>query len=197
MSSNDHGWANPGPAGLVALAIACFTFYAILGGKVTGAAIPFLGIWLLGGFVVQLVVGIIELREGNLLGGNTFLFFSSFFMLVGGLEFLLEYFAGINGWKLDPAIDGYAWLVMFIILIPYTIAFLKQTAATLGIAVLVLFVGVFFVTFIKMGMLGPNAHAYAAYCLLIAGIFAVYTSGAIVLNGAYRRTILPVGGPIL
>jgi hypothetical protein len=199
--SNNHGsgWANPGPAGLVALAIACFTFFAVLSGKCTGEGNPllFLGIWLIGGFVVQLCVGLIELKEGNLLGGNTFLFFSAFFMLVGGLEFIFEFFAGVHGWKINAGVDGWAWLVLFLILIPFTIAFLKQTAASLGLAVVILFVGVFFVTFSKLGMLGASAHTYAAWCLLIAGILALYTSGATVLNGAFGRTVLPVGSPLI
>lgn len=199
MSNEKVGWANPSPAGLVALAIACFTFFAVLSGRCTGEGNPllFLGIWLIGGFVVQLVVGLIDLAEGNLLGGNTFLFFSAFFMLVGGLEFIFEFFAGVHGWKINAGVDGWAWLVLFLILIPYTIAFMKQTAASLGLAVLILFVGVFFVTFSKLGMLGASAHTYAAWCLLIAGILALWTSGAIILNNAFGRTVMPVGSPII
>lgn len=200
MSNNSTGWANPSPAGLVALAIACFTFFAVLSGRTAGAEgspLLFLGIWLIGGFVVQLCVGLIDLAEGNLLGGNTFLFFSGFFMLVGGLEFIFEFFAGVHGWKINTGVDGWAWLVMLLVLVPYTIAFLKQTAASLGLAVLILFVGVIFVTFSKLGMMGAYAHTYAAWCLLVTGILAIYTSGAIILNNAYGRTVLPVGNPIL
>ena len=55
MSSNEHNaWASPAPAGLVALAIACFGFYALLTGKVDHSCIPLLGFWLLGGFFVQI-----------------------------------------------------------------------------------------------------------------------------------------------
>jgi hypothetical protein len=86
------GWANPTPAGLVALAIACFGFFALLTGLVTPAASPLLGCWLLGGFVVQVVVGIIDLKGGNTTGGNTFIFFSAFFMLVSGGEMIFKFF---------------------------------------------------------------------------------------------------------
>jgi len=64
--SGNSSWANPAPAGLVALAVACFTFYAILTGKVDGTAAPLLGCWIIGGFVVQLIVGLIELMEAQL-----------------------------------------------------------------------------------------------------------------------------------
>ena len=91
--SGNSSWANPAPAGLVALAVACFTFYAILTGKVDGTAAPLLGCWIIGGFVVQLIVGLIELMEDAVTGGNIFLFFSAFFMLVGGLEFFVKVYS--------------------------------------------------------------------------------------------------------
>ncbi len=62
MSSN-HEWANPAPAGLLALAMACFTFFALLSGKVEYLTIPLLGCWLIGGFVIQIMLGILELRK--------------------------------------------------------------------------------------------------------------------------------------
>ena len=55
-------WANPTPAGLVALAVACFGFFAILSGRVTHDAMPLLGAWLLGGFVVQFIVALLDLK---------------------------------------------------------------------------------------------------------------------------------------
>ena len=112
MSNQENGWANPGPAGLVALAVACFTFFALYTGRVTGASLPLLGIWLLGGFVIQITVAVIELREGTILGGNVFLFFSAFFMFATGLECLFKFWMSTKGIALDPTIDGYAWIVL-------------------------------------------------------------------------------------
>ena len=52
MSSNEHNtWASPAPAGLVALAIACFCFYALLAGKVDHSCIP---CWVYGYWEVSL-----------------------------------------------------------------------------------------------------------------------------------------------
>jgi succinate-acetate transporter protein len=90
MSEQEKGWANPAPAGLTALAIACFTFYALLTGKVELTALPLLGAWLLGGFIVQIVVGIIEYKEGNLIGGNVFTVFAAFLCLPVELRCLLN-----------------------------------------------------------------------------------------------------------
>jgi len=198
MSSNGHGgWANPAPAGLVALAIACFTFYALLGGKVDHSAIPLLGIWLLGGFVVQVIVGLVEMRTGALTGGNVFVVFSAFFMLVGGLEFLFKYFAGINGWAFDAGIDGWAWLVLLITLVLWTPAYLKQSPLIMSLCVLALDLGVFFVAFMDLGILARTYSSAAAICLLFSGIFGLYVASAIILNTAFERTVLPMPGPIL
>jgi len=50
-------------------------FFALLNGYVRGAdAIPLIACWLLGGFVVQIVVALIDLKEGKHAGGNTFIF---------------------------------------------------------------------------------------------------------------------------
>ncbi len=84
---------------------------------------PLVGCWLLGGFVVQVIVGLLDLKGGNATGGNTFLFFSAFFMLVSGLEMLLKYNAIQAGTPLDGRIDGYVWSALTIVVWLWTPAF--------------------------------------------------------------------------
>lgn len=194
----DHkGWATPGPAGLVALAVACFGFYAVLSGTVTKAAAPVLGIWLIGGFVVQIVVALVELKGGHTTGGNVFLFFSAFFMLVGGMEFVFKYYASLYGWKVDFTMDGWLWLPLWITLILWTPAYLKQSPAIMSLVVLLLDVGVFFVTFMDMGKVSHNYASTAAYFILVAGTLALWVAAAGILNAAFGKTVLPMPGPIL
>jgi hypothetical protein len=197
LMSDHKGWATPGPAGLVALAVACFGFYAILSGTVKGTAAPVLGIWLLGGFVVQISVALIELKNGHLTGGNVFLFFSAFFMLVGGIEFIFKYFVAINGWKVDFTIDGWLWLPLFITLILWTPAYLKESSAIMAMVVLLLDVTVFFVTFMDMGVLGHSYAVIASYFVIVAGCGALYIAAAGILNTAFGKVMLPVPGPII
>lgn len=71
--------ANPAPAGLIALSVACFTFFAALTGKISHDAYMQMGIWLLGGWLVQSYVAKAEYQLGSLTGGNVFMFFSAFF----------------------------------------------------------------------------------------------------------------------
>lgn len=183
------GWANPTPAGLVALAVACFVFFALLTGLVTKDAMPLLGCFLLGGFVIQIIVAILDLKANNTPGGNTFLYFSAYFMLVSGIEMFLKYF--VPG--LDTRIDGWAWMVLFLIVLMWTPAFYRGSAV-LFIIVLFLNVAVLFI-FVGDLKIFPDAATVFSYisgiCLLICGILGIYLSSALVLNTTYGKTILP------
>ena len=188
-------WANPTPAGLVALAVACFCFFALLNGFVKPSAMPLVGCWLIGGFAVQLIVGLLDLKSGNLTGGNTFLFFSAFFMLVGGIEMFVKYNNIAAGTPLDATIDGYAWLALTIAVYLWTPAFLKSFSL-LSLVVLALDVAL---PFIALGDLkvfpesfAPTAASIAGYALLASALFALYLSAAVVVNTAYGKKIYPV-----
>lgn len=194
MSGHGSGWANPAPAGLLALAIACFTFYAVLGGKVEHTCIPLLGCWLLGGALVQYTVAIIELKEGATTGGNVFLFFSAFFMLVGGIEFIFKYLVIANGWPaVDARIDGFAWCALWFGLWLWTPAYFKSPMSLL-LAVLCLDVAVPIVALQDLQSIGHDYAGVAANFLGLAGIFGIYTASAIILNTEYGRAVLPMPG---
>ena len=182
-------WANPTPAGLVALAVACFCFFAMLGGHVEKSAMPLIGCWLIGGFAVQLVVGLLDLKSGNLTGGNTFLFFSAFFMLAGGLEMFIK----SSGAPVDTRIDGYAWLALTVALLLWTPAFCKQFSL-LSLVVLAIDVALPFITLIDLKILPPQLSLVPAYALLVAGAIAVYLASAIIVNTAFGKTVYPVIG---
>ncbi|MDL2287770.1 GPR1/FUN34/YaaH family transporter [Oscillospiraceae bacterium OttesenSCG-928-F05] len=187
-------WANPTPAGLVALAVACFGFFATLSGVVDPAAAPLLGIWLLGGFVVQITVGLLDLKSGNGTGGNTFLFFSAFFMLVGGLEMLYKFAMAQAGVALDGRLDGWAWMVLTLALWLWTPAFFK-TPLPLTLIVLAIDVALPFITLMDLGVLSRDFAMVPAVALLTAGVIAIYLSSAMVTNGAFGRQVFPLPGP--
>lgn len=194
----NHGWANPSPAGLVALAIACLTFSALMGGKISPGGLGLMGCWLFGGFVVQIVVAIIELKAGKTTGGNVFLFFSAFFMLTGSLEMFFKYFAIINRWPLEAHVDGYAWAVLSLILLFYTIAYLRESPLAMNILVLLLDVAVFFIAAMDLGWLAPATFKpIISNLLLIATGVTIYLSSAILLNTSFGRVVMPLGKPLL
>ncbi|NRT87410.1 acetate uptake transporter family protein [Clostridium beijerinckii] len=189
-------WSNPSPAGLVALAVASFCFFALLSGRVTSGALPLLGCWLIGGFVVQVVVALIDLKGGNTTGGNTFLFFSAFFMLTGGIEMLIKFNAVTNGISLDTRMDGWAWLVLSISLIMWTPAFLK-TPLVLSLIVFALDLSSLCISLIDLGVLPKIFSNIPAFGLLIAGILGIYLAAAIIVNTAFGRQVYPSPGPII
>jgi len=196
--NNTSGWANPAPAGLVALAVAEILFFAITGGWVPSTAAPILACWMLGGFIVQVIVAVIELREGALLGGNVFTIFAAMFMLVGAVKFYFIYFAGLNGWPIDTLADGYAWLVLAFALIAFTPAYLKESAGLFGVFILIIDVGLLILAGIDLHILphDPFQSIFSWMCLANT-IIPLYLVAAIVTNTSYGRVILPVGGPII
>ena len=181
-------WANPTPAGLVALAVACFVFFALLCGHVEKGAMPLLGCFLIGGFFIQLIVALLDLKSGNLAGGNTFLYFSAYFMLVSGAEMFLKYFAP----GLDARIDGWAWLALMLVVLLWTPAFYKAPAI-LFIIVVVLNIAVPCIAVSDLKILSPEISkvlsVIAGYALLLCGLLGIYLSAALVVNGTYGREI--------
>ncbi len=184
-------WANPTPAGLVALAAACTCFFALLTGRVSASAMPLIGCWLLGGFVIQIVVALLDLKSGNLAGGNTFLFFSAFFMLVSGMEMLLKYNAIQAGAPLDGTIDGYVWAALTIVVWLWTPAFFAKFSL-LSVIVALLDIALPFIALTDLGAL-PKSYAHiSAWALLASAAVAVYLCAAIVVNGTCKKTVYPL-----
>ena len=184
-------WANPTPAGLVALAAACVCFFAFLTGRVSASAMPLIGCWLLGGFAIQLVVALLDLKSGNLSGGNTFLFFSAFFMLVSGLEMLLKYNAIKTGAPLDGRIDGYVWTALTIVVWLWTPAFFAKFSL-LSVIVALLDIALPFIALVDLGLLSRAYAQIPAWSLLAAGATAVYLCSALIVNGTFKKTIYPL-----
>ncbi len=111
--SKEHTFVSPGPAGLGALAVACFGFGAVFTGKVGLGGLPLLAAWLVGGGIVQYTVAVMELKDHNMTGGNVFLFFSAFFMFGAALSVLAKYLmlSGVIGTvKPESMVEGFCWM---------------------------------------------------------------------------------------
>jgi hypothetical protein len=83
-----HSFATPGPAALGAFAVAVFGFGAVFLGKVGVNGLPLLAVWLIGGGIVQLTAGIMELKDHNVTGENGFLYFAGFFMFASFIKII-------------------------------------------------------------------------------------------------------------
>ncbi len=189
-------WANPSPAGLVALGVATFAFFAMLSGSVDSSARLSAGIWLLGGFIVQIVVALIDLRSGNVAGGNTFLFFSAFFMFVSGLLLILKWWTAKEGIEVDFRIDGYVWIVLTLSLILWTPAFFKSTKL-LTLVVIFLDIALPFITLMDLGLMPASYAMIPAVFMLLSGCTAIYLAAAIVVNETFGKSVFPIPKPFI
>lgn len=196
MSQQEHSFANPAPAGLGALAIACFAFFALLTGRVSHEAAPILATWLVGGAICQIAAGLIELKDHNIAGGNLMLFFGSFFMVTGALGMLIKTDLAAKGILFDASIEGYTWLCAFFVLLALTPCYLKANKVFFWL-VIVADLAVLFIALadlkIAKAILGPAA----GWLLLIAGFLALYLVAAIAINGTFGKTVLPLPAPYM
>ena len=195
--NNQRQIANPAPAGLIALAVACFTFFAALTGRITVDSYFQMGVWLLGGFLVQTVVAKGEYELGSLTGGNVFMFFSAFFMFVGGVEHIFEYFAHIYKLPTQTLVSGYAWVVLTVGLISWTPAYLKESNKAMSLVVIAIDISIVIVSLLKLGLVDASLAPIAGWGLLISGILGLYVAAGIILNAAFKKEIIKLGSPFI
>jgi hypothetical protein len=194
--SQDHTFVSPGPAGLGALAVACFGFGAVFTGKVGLGGLPLLAAWLIGGGIVQYTVAVMELKDHNMTGGNVFLFFSAFFMFGAALSVLAKYLmlsGMIGSVKPDSMVEGFCWMAGAAFLTAVTPAYLKSPRP-LFMIVLLLDVALWIIVGLDMGLIGAELKPVVGYLLYATGWIGVYLVAAIVNNHIYGRVVLPTFG---
>ncbi len=197
--SKDHSFVSPGPAGLGALAVACFGFGAVFSGKVGLGGLPLLSAWLIGGGIVQYTVAVMELKDHNMTGGNVFLFFSAFFMFGAALSVLAKYLmlSGVIGAvKPESMVEGFCWMAGAAFLTAVTPAYLKSPTP-LFLIVLLLDIVLWMIVGLDMGQFGVELKPVVGYLLYAAGWIAIYLVAAIVNNNIYDRIVLPTFGSII
>ena len=194
--SEKHTFVTPGPAGLGALAVACFGFGAVFTGQVGLGGLPLLSAWLVGGGIVQVIVAVMELKDHNITGGNVFLFFSAFFMFGAALSVFSKYLmlSGIMG-SVEPQsiVEGYCWMAGAAFLTAVTPAYLKSPRP-LCMIVILLDVALWLIVGLDLGLLGVSMKPVVGYLLFAAGWIAVYIVAATVNNHVYGRVVLPTFG---
>jgi hypothetical protein len=196
--SQDHSFVSPGPAGLGALAVACFGFGAVFTGQVGLGGLPLLAAWLVGGGIVQYTVAVMELKDHNMTGGNVFLFFSAFFMFGAALSVFFKYLmlAGILGdVKPQPMVEGFCWMAGAGFLTAVTPSYLKSPTP-LFLIVLMLDIALWIIVGLDMGLIGAALKPVVGYLLFACGWIAIYLVAAIVNNHVFGRVVLPTFGTL-
>lgn len=190
-----HSFANPGPAGLAALGVACFAFFALLTGRVSHGVAPILATWLWGAAICQIAAGLIELKDHNLAGGNLMLFFGAFFCVTGALGMSTKTQLAAQGVAFDASIEGWTWLAATIVLILFTPCYLKSNKVFFWTVVLA-DIGVGMLALVDL-KIAPFLAPYAGWVLLGVGIGAFYLVGAVLINGTFGKTIIPLPAPYI
>lgn len=197
--SKDHTFVSPGPAGLGALAVACFGFGAVFCGKVGLGGLPLLAAWLVGGGIVQYTVAVMELKDHNMTGGNVFLFFSAFFMFGAALSVLAKYLmlsGMIGAVKPESMVEGFCWMAGAAFLTAVTPSYLKSPPPLLLI-VLLLDVALWMIVGLDMGKFDVALKPVVGNLLYAAGWTAIYLVAALVNNNIFGRVVLPTFGTLV
>lgn len=195
--NEQHSFVSPGPAGLAALAVACFGFGAVFTGQVGIGGLPLLAAWLVGGGIVQYTVAVIELKDKNITGGNVFLFFCAFFMFGAALSTFMKFFMliGVFGEVIAPhaIVEGYCWAAGATFLTLVTPAYLKAPKP-LFLIVLLVDIILWMIVGIDLAILDSSLKPIVGYLLFLSGGIALYLAGAIINNHIYGRTLMPTFG---
>jgi len=225
IMSQEHSFATPGPAGLAALAVACFGFGAVFLGKVDISGFPLLAAWLIGGGIVQYTTAVMELKDHNILGGNVFLFFAAFFMFAAALSVFAKWYSvsfifmpkALDMVAKDPTlqvgalvggmmgkavyVEGWCWMAGAAFLTVVTPGYAK---GNLFIFILVLCIDV--VLWLIVGCdtgwfsIGGDVKftkTIIGYLLIVAGAIGVYLAGATVCNTIYGKPVFFVPKPLV
>jgi len=196
--AHEHSFATPAPAGLAALAVACFGFGAVFLGRVVPEGLPLLAAWLIGGFLVQYTTAVIELKDHNITGGNVFLFFSAFFMLAAALSVFAKFMMIKFGMKPAPYVEGWCWMAGAAFLTIVTPAYLKGNKIIFFVVVLV-DICLWLIVMLDMGI-APDPALYkqiVGWLLIIAGWGGIYISGGVLCNTVFGKPVIPLPAPFV
>lgn len=186
----ESGIADPAALGLGAFAMTTFVLSVVNAGLIDSTAgSVVLGLALFYGGLAQLLAGMWEFRRGNLFGALAFSSFGAFWL---SYFFFVSYAApGLaKAGELGPAAGLFllAWAIFTGYML---VASLKVNMAVAGVfAFLFLtYVALFIGAFADSSVLDK----IGGWLGIITALIAWYTSFAIVVNGTYKRVLLPVG----
>ena len=183
LTKEESPWANPGALGLAAFGFNTILLQIHNLGWIDSTMPLVYGIsW---GGIAQIIAGIIDGKRGDTFGLTAFTSFGAFWMGLA-FAFLFQWMGLV---KLDN--PGLAWtcVIWGIFTLFMTIGTLKMT-----------FVHFFIFTTLVILFALLAAHFFGAISAKVAGVeglfcgaAAVYGAAAVIINGKFGRTVLPMG----
>jgi succinate-acetate transporter protein len=184
--------ADPGPLGLAGFALTTFLLSADNAGWTHGTS-AWLGYAFAYGGLVQLLAGMWEFRNRNVFGATAFSTYGGFWI---GLALYVELVApsAKNATQVD---NDLGWILLaFLIFNSYMLLcslFVNKAVfavfLVLELTELILVIGNFSTT--------TGIVKFGGVVGVITAVVAWYASAAGVMNGTIKRTVLPVGTPLL
>lgn len=187
--------ADPSALGLFGLAMVTLVAASQKLGLTQGVSYIIPWAILLGGFA-QLFACVEDSKRHNLFGTTAFGAYGLFWIAVSASWLMkLGFFGKIVAADIDGGQLGFAFIGYLIFSIYMTIAATETNKVLFSIVFLIdfLFIGLIMSTFGFMPELG---HKMAAYTELVISMLGFYGSAAVMLNGQFGRTFLPVGKPL-
>jgi succinate-acetate transporter protein len=182
-TKEESPWANPGALGLAAFGFNTILLQIHNLGWIDSTMPLVYGIFW--GGIAQIIAGIIDGKRGDTFGLTAFTSFGAFWMGLA-FAFLFQWMGLV---KLDN--PGLAWtcIIWGIFTLFMTIGTLKMT-----------FVHFFIFTTLVILFALLAAHFFGAISAKVAGVeglfcgaAAVYGAAAVIINGKFGRTVLPMG----
>jgi succinate-acetate transporter protein len=188
--------ANPAPLGLAGFGLTTVVLSSINAGLLAGETANLIAVvvplaFAFGG-VGQIIAGVLEYKNGNTFGTVAFTSYGLFWWWWA----FLQWTAGA-GWIKAPAPNavGVALLMWGVFTLYMWIPTFRLNFVLWSVFLL-LWITFFLLAGGDLGM-GPEWRKAGGYVGLLTGIDALYLSFAEVTNAVVRKTVLPVGGPIL
>ncbi|MBE9513350.1 MAG: hypothetical protein IMY77_04805 [Chloroflexi bacterium] len=195
-------WADPSPMGFISLAVGIFSMVPIFCGWVSPEAIMAALPWGMAAVIALIIVTIIEFRNRNPVGAFCF---GAFGIIIAG-ALTINIIKGFTMFVTKSAapvalvmggmtVDAMAWLALAIaILFVGFVCGLRWRS--FAIAVWIGDIGVWIISMVNFGVLSHAAGVVGGYFILLLGIYFLYIGIAEFINPAFRKTVLPLGGPL-
>lgn len=190
---NQTPYSNPFSYGVLGLAVACFALAPVLMGYVDTGKPGFIPWAIFYGGLAQVIAGLIDLRNKNILGGTVLGLYGLLWFSLG-VEFLI---AGSEGWAISKVIGGNVDIMLCLMSLGFTVAFATTNLATFMILVLIdfAFAGL---ALSKLGVLtGEWVHPALGIDVYIIGLLSAYAAIASLLNAHFGKKMLPLGPALI
>jgi len=190
--AENKSWADPSPLGLFGFGLTTVLLNLHNTGFLGVSNVFAIGYGFFFGGIAQVIAGIIDLKKGNTFGGTAFVSYGLFWL---GLALVIV--LSSMGILPAPTDIDLAW-AMFAWGVFTTIFFLGSFKTTKALSFILGSLAVLFymlaISHVLIFFTGSTLFlTITGIEGIVCGASAMYTAGAIILNGMYERTVLPLG----